>query len=213
LWSYDLGWAIEFGTWYSPYLVYDFDGDGKAEVIVKSGEGDPREAMPYANYVRQEDGIVLTGPEYVSVLDGMTGELVTRADWISRDLFFDEKIISNHHYNYASRNQLGVAYLDGVNPHLIVMRGTYNLMVVRAYRYINKELKLVWEWDNSKLRDPNNNYWGQGAHNFVAADVDGDGRDELILGSCVLNSDGTPRWTTVSGDCIGNEMEQSRYYF
>ncbi len=53
LWRYDLGWAIERGIWYSPYVVYDLDGDGKAEVAVKTGEGDPRD----------QDGRVQTGPE------------------------------------------------------------------------------------------------------------------------------------------------------
>jgi len=198
LWTYDMGWSIEFGAWYSPYLVYDFDGDGKAEVIVKSGEGDPRDVVgAYDDYQDKGKGIVRTGSEYVSVLDGMTGELITRADWIPREPFFEA--VRDNQYNYASRNQLGVAYLDGINPHIIVMRGTYNLMMVRAYRLINKELKLVFEWDNRNLRDSNNNYWGQGAHNFVAADVDGDGFDELILGSCVLDHDGTPLWTTGFG--------------
>ena len=203
LWNHDLGWSIEFGTWYSPFIVYDFDGCGKAEVVFKSGEGDPRDFTGlYKNYVNdQGKGIVLTGPEYVSVLSGMTGELITRADWIPREPFMEA--VQDHQYNYASRNQLGVAYLDGVNPHIIVMRGTYNLMMVRAYRLINKELKLVFEWDNRNLREAPNNYWGQGAHNFVAADIDGDGFDELILGSCVLDHDGTPLWTTGFGHADG----------
>lgn len=46
LWRFDLGWSIERGIWYSPYLVYDLDGDGKAEVAVKTGEGDPRVGWP-----------------------------------------------------------------------------------------------------------------------------------------------------------------------
>jgi len=191
LWTYDMGWAIEQGTWYSPYLVYDFNGDGRAEVVVKSGESDPRNA----------EGKVLTGPEYVSVLDGMTGKTIAKADWIPREPFFE--VNTEHAYNYASRNQISVAYLDGVHPHIIVLRGTYNLMMARAYRLIDNELKLVWEWDNRNLRDASNNYWGQGGHTTIAADVDGDGCDELILGSCVLDHDGTELWTTGFGHCDG----------
>ncbi|HQF14855.1 MAG TPA: hypothetical protein PLS55_13270, partial [Thermogutta sp.] len=100
-WRYDLGWAIEQGIWYSPYIVYDLDGDGKAEVAVKTGEGDPRDS----------DGRVQSGPEYLTILDGETGKPVTRTDWPSRELFPS--------YNYASRNQLAVAYLDGKTPSLI----------------------------------------------------------------------------------------------
>jgi len=191
LWTYDMGWAIEQGAWYSPYLVYDFNGDGKAEVVVKSGESDPRD----------KEGKVLTGPEYVTVLDGMTGKPIAQADWIPREPFFE--VNTEHAYNYASRNQISVAYLDGVNPHLIVLRGTYNLMMARAYRLIDNELKLVWEWDNRNLRDASNNYWGQGGHTTIGADVDGDGKDELILGSCVLDHDGKELWTTGLGHCDG----------
>ncbi len=199
LWTYEMGWAIEQGTWYSPFLVYDFNGDGKAEVVVKSGEDDPRDfSGRYENYVNdQGKGIVITGPEYVSILDGMTGEIITQADWISREPFFEEN--KEHAYNYASRNQLSVAYLDGVNPHIIVLRGTYNLMMAQAYRFVENELELVWEWDNRDLKDPPNNYWGCGGHMTLVADVDNDGFDEVILGTCALDHDGSPLWTTGLG--------------
>jgi hypothetical protein len=187
LWTYDMGWAIEQGAWYSPYLVYDFNSDGKCEVVVKSGESDPRDA----------EGKVTTGPEYVSILDGATGKEMTRADWIPREPFFEAN--KQHAYNYASRNQLAVAYLDGVHPYLLVLRGTYNLMMVRAYSFMDNELKLAWDWDNSKLRDKSNNYWGQGGHTTFAADVDQDGKDEVILGSCVLDDNGKEMWTTGLG--------------
>lgn len=191
LWTYDMGWSIEQGTWYSPFLAYDLNGDGKAEVIVKSGEGDPR----------GKDGKVLTGNEYMTILDGMTGKPIARTDWIPREPFF--KANSIYPYNYASRNQLLVAYLDGVHPYIIELRGTYNLMMAKAYRLEGKKLKLVWTWDNNNLRSLSNNYWGQGGHSSIAADVDGDGCDELILGSCVLDNDGKELWTTGLGHCDG----------
>ena len=201
LWTYEMGWAIEQGTWYSPFIVYDFNGDGKAEVVVKSGvsDPDPRDFTGrYTDYVNgQGKGIVITGPEYVTVLDGMTGQPIAQDDWISRDPFFEE--IKDHSYNYASRNQLSVAYLDGVNPHIIVLRGTYNLMMAKAYRLNGKKLELAWEWDNRNLREPGNSYWGCGGHTTVVADVDYDGFDEVILGTCALDHDGSPLWTTELG--------------
>jgi len=159
LWRHDLGWAIERGIWYSPYVVYDLNGDGKAEVAVKTGVGDPRDA----------DGRVQTGPEYLTILDGMTGQPITQIVWPSRELFQG----TNRTYNYASRNQLGVAYLDGKTPSLIVERGTYNVIVVFAYRLRDTRLEEVWRWDN---RQEPRIYQGQGAHWMHAADVDGDGR-------------------------------------
>ena len=101
LWRHDMGWSIEEGVWYSPYVVYDLDGDGRAEVYAKAGEGDPRDA----------DGRVTSGPEWLIQIDGLTGQVTRRLPWPDRSGF--EK------YNYYCRNLLGVAYLDGKRPHLI----------------------------------------------------------------------------------------------
>jgi rhamnogalacturonan endolyase len=187
LWRHDLGWSIEQGIWYSPFVVYDLDGDGRAEVAVKTGEGDPREP----------DGRVHDGPEWLSILDGRTGKEVTRVAWPDRKPFYDfHKESRDSGYNYASRNQIGIAYLDGVHPHLIVERGTYSLQFVRAYRLEAGRLREVWRWDNTTLGKA---FRGQGAHGMHAADVDGDGREEIILGSLVLDDDGKPLWTTGMG--------------
>ncbi len=184
LWRYDLGWAIERGIWYSPYVVYDLDGDGRAEVAVKTGEGDPR----------GPDGRVQTGPEYLTILDGQTGKKLAQVDWPPRKPYYD--LHGQRGYNRASRNQLGIAYLDGKHPHLIVERGTYSLIVVIAYRFENGRLRQVWRWDNSKL---DRKYWGQGAHWMHSADVDGDGRAEVIIGSAVIDDNGQALWSTGLG--------------
>jgi rhamnogalacturonan endolyase len=191
MWKYDFGWAIEQGAWYSPYIVYDFNRDGKAEIAIKSGESDPRD----------KEGKVTTGPEYISILDGTTGKPIAQADYIPREPFFEAN--KEHAYNYASRNQLAVAYLDGVNPHILVLRGTYNLQMVRAYRLIGNELKMVWDWSNMKLRDKSNNYWGQGGHCTYSVDIDNDGKDEVVLGSSALDHNGKELWTTGLGHSDG----------
>ena len=183
LWRYDLGWAIERGIWYSPYVVYDLDGDGRAEVAVKTGEGDPRD----------EDGRVNTGPEFVTILDGKTGRTRTQIPWIDRELFEDG---DGRGYNYSSRNQMAVAYLDGKTPSLLVERGTYRRMILAAYDLRDGKLQQRWRWDNKEL---SRDYWGQGAHWMHAADVDGDGRQEVVMGSVVIDDDGTELWTTGLG--------------
>ncbi|MBM3880033.1 MAG: silent information regulator protein Sir2 [Verrucomicrobia bacterium] len=175
LWRYDMGWAIEQGIWYSPIVVYDLDGDGCAEVYTKAGEGDPREPT----------GHVRSGPEYLVKLDGRTGEVVAKLPWPSREGFDD--------YNYYCRNLLGVAYLDGQRPHLTVVRGTYRIIKVQAY---DPSLTLRWAWEAAGEYA---SYRGQGMHGLHAADVDGDGRDEVILGSAVLDDDGRGLWTTGLG--------------
>ncbi len=175
MWRYDMGWAIEEGIWYSPVVVYDLDGDGKAEVYTKAGEGDPRDP----------DGRVTSGPEYLVKLDGATGEVMEKIDWLSRDGIDD--------YNYYSRNMLSVAYLDGKSPHLIMLRGTYTLIKISA---LDGNLKQKWYWESSgEYKD----YSSQGLHGLHGADIDGDGRDELVIGGAAIDSDGKPMWNLKEG--------------
>ena len=105
LWRRDLGPGIEHRNWLSPIIVHDLNGDGRAEVVAKVSEGDPR----------NERGRVVAGPEWFAVWDGLTGEEIARAAWPARAGF--------DCYNFVSRNQLAVAYLDGRTPCLIVLRG------------------------------------------------------------------------------------------
>ena len=178
MWRHDLGWAIEQGIWYSPYVVYDLDGDGKAEVALKAGEGDPRDA----------DGRVQSGPEYLLILDGSTGQERARTEWPSRDGF--------EGYNRYCRNQLAIAYLDGRTPCLLVQRGTYTLIKLHAYEFHDGRLRELWQWRSTDERP---SYNGQGAHCLRAADLDADGRDEVVLGSAVLDDNGQGLWTTRLG--------------
>ncbi|MEN6428869.1 MAG: silent information regulator protein Sir2 [Phycisphaerales bacterium] len=175
MWRHDMGWSIEAGIWYSPWVVYDVDGDGRAEVYCKAGEGDPRD----------EKGLVQTGPEYLVKLDGPTGEVVAKTDWLSRDGFPD--------YNYYCRNFLTVAYLDGKTPSLIMQRGTYNVIKVQA---MDKDFGRIWYWE---AKQEKSKYTGQGSHGLIAADVDNDGRDELVLGAAVLDETGRGLWTLEMG--------------
>jgi rhamnogalacturonan endolyase len=175
MWRYDMGWAIEAGIWYSPWIVYDVDGDGKAEVYCKAGEGDPRE----------EAGHVKRGPEYLVKIDGETGKIIARTDWLSREGFSQ--------YNYYCRNFLTVAYLDGKKPSLVMQRGTYNLIKMQA---LDKDFKRIWYWESLQEKEK---YRSQSAHGLITADVDGDGRDELVIGSAVLDDNGKGLWTSEMG--------------
>jgi rhamnogalacturonan endolyase len=183
LWRRDLGWSIELGTWYSPMIVYDFDGDGKAEVAIKTGEGDHR----------NEDGRVLTGPEYCSVWNGETGEEIAKVDWIPRGNISDW---GDTYGNRASRHMMGVAYLDGKTPSLLVIRGIYGLMKMDAWYLRDKQLHKAWSWSN---QTSGWKYQGQGQHNIHVADIDGDGCDEILNGSIAIDNDGRIIWSTGLG--------------
>lgn len=180
LWTKDLGLGIEPGVWYSPFIVYDFDGDGKAEVALKTAADD---------YLKNEAGRIYGGSEYLSLLNGMTGEEIARVDWPERNNRYGD-------VNRQNRNQIGMAYLDGKTPCILAARGTYRLMVVDAWQLNNGKLEKLWRWDGD---EENPVVRSQGAHNMVAGDVDGDGKDEILLGSCMLNSNGTLRWSTGLG--------------
>ncbi len=175
LWRHDMGWSIEAGIWYSPWVVYDVDGDGKAEVYCKAGEGDPRD----------EKGLVQTGPEWLVKLDGETGRIVAKTDWLSRDGY--------PNYNYYCRNFLAVAYLDGKTPSIIMQRGTYNLIKPQA---LDNDFNTLWYWDSTQEA---RRYAGQGAHGLITADVTGDGRDELVIGAAVLDGRGKGLWSLEMG--------------
>jgi rhamnogalacturonan endolyase len=174
MWRYDMGWAIETGTWYSPFVVYDIDQDGFGEVYTKAGEGDPREI----------DGRVLTGPEYLVKLDGRTGQVTARTEWLSRQGW--------NQYGRSQRHMLAVAYLDGKTPALLMQRGTYDLMKTTA---LDKDFNQIWTREAKNPHD----LPGPGTHGLISADVDDDGRDELILGATALNHDGRVLWETGLG--------------
>jgi len=173
MWRYNMGWAIETGTWYSPYIVYDVDGDGCAELYTKAGVGDPREL----------DGRVMSEDEYLVKIDGRTGRIVEKINWHSKRGFGN--------YNYASRNFLAVAYLDGKTPSLIMQRGNYTLIRAAAY---DGNMSRQWYWESTGENEEFSKRKGQ--HGIIIADIDGDGRDELVLGAGALDDNGKSLWIT-----------------
>ncbi len=175
MWRYDMGWSIEAGIWYSPWIVYDVDGDGKAEVYCKAGVGDPRD----------EKGLVQSGPEYLVKIDGESGKVVAKTAWLSRDGFTK--------YNYYCRNFLTVAYLDGKKPSLIIQRGTYRLIKMQA---LDKNFDQIWYWESPQEEKK---YGGQSGHGLITADVDEDGKDELVMGAAVIDDNGKGLWTLEMG--------------
>ena len=180
LWSKDLGQGIEPGVWYSPFIAYDFNGDGKAEVALKTAPETTK---------RNEKGRVDSGEEYLSVWDGMTGREIARVDWPERNDRYGNLVRQN-------RNQIGMAYLDGKTPYILACRGTYKLMVVDAWELRGDKLVRAWRWDGD---EENPIIRSMGAHSLVSGDVDNDGRDEILLGSCMIDDNGTALWSAGLG--------------
>ncbi|MCM3725717.1 rhamnogalacturonan lyase [Neobacillus cucumis] len=199
LWRIDLGKNIRAGAHYTQFLVYDLDGDGKAEIACKTADGTLDGLGNVigdadADY-RNKDGFILEGPEYLTIFEGSTGkELVTTeydpprgkgSDW------GDDK------GNRVDRFLACIAYLDGERPSLVMCRGYYTRAVLVAYNWRTAELSKLWKFDS--LEPGNEGYSGQGNHSVSVADVDDDGKDEIIYGSCVIDHNGTGLYTTGLG--------------
>jgi rhamnogalacturonan endolyase len=190
MWRIDLGWNVDMGIWWTPMVVRDLDGDNKAEVCVRTSDyaATQQDMLPSGR-----TGFLLDAPEYLAVYNGETGELVDRAPWIELGKVQDW---GDNTGNRASRHMLGVAYLDGITPSVLVVRGTYGMMKIDAWVLENRKLRKVWRWTNERAPFM---YQGQGQHTIKTGDIDGDGMDEIINGSLAIDHDGRTLWGTGLG--------------
>jgi len=203
LWRIDLGKNIRAGAHYTQFQVYDYDGDGKAEMVVKTGDGtiDGKGKVigDSSKDYRNASGIIITGPEYLTVFRGSDGAEITTIDYVpSRDIRafgpYDSLGLNwgDKYGNRCDRFLAATAYLDGVHPSLITARGYYTAAYVVAYDFDGKNLKQRWF---HKSETPGKGLYGQGNLNIVVGDLDRDGKDEIVYGAAALNSDGTLRYS------------------
>jgi hypothetical protein len=200
LWRIELGPNSRGGAHYTPIVVYDFDGDGKAEVAVKTapgtkdGTGTYLHTGPAANdddsaVYLDPNGNMVTGPEYITVFDGATGRELATIDYpVPRGAVSDWGDTSG---NRANRFNGGFAFVKdgGVAtglPSIITGRGYYTRTTVSALTYRNGVLATNWVYD-SVTSFPN----GGGNHSETAADTDSDGGQEIITGPLTIDSAGT----------------------
>lgn len=198
LWRIDLGINVNAGPHYNQFMVYDFDGDGKAEIVLKTADGTVdgvgniigNASVDYRNSA----GWVQQGPEFLTVFNGLTGAAMATINYQpSRDNVADW---GDTYGNRQDRFVSAVAYLDGARPSIIVGRGYYNRLTRAAYNWRNGQLTMLWKFDSKDPAHPEyNSYSGQGNHQMTIGDVDGDGKDEIINGSSAINDDGKPLWT------------------
>lgn len=199
LWRINLGRNVRAGAHYTQFMVFDLDGDGSAEVVMKTGDGavdGVGKVIGDANAdYRNERGRILTGPEYLTIFNGLTGEAMQTIDYIpERGNLMGW---GDNRGNRSDRFLACVAYLDGVHPSVVMCRGYYTRTVLAAFDWDGKKLKNRWVFDsnNPGCKD----YAGQGNHNLRVGDVDGDGCDEIIYGSCAIDHDGTGLYSTKMG--------------
>ncbi|GGF38452.1 hypothetical protein GCM10010922_12230 [Microbacterium sorbitolivorans] len=199
LWRIDLGRNIRAGAHYTQFQVFDYDGNGKAEVIMKTADGTIDGAgTPIGNASadhRNSSGYVLQGPEFLTVFDGATGAAIDTIDY--NPPRGDVGAWGDGYGNRVDRFLAGTAYLDGEHPSAIFSRGYYTRAVVAAYDFDGE--KLIERWVTDSNDEANEALFGQGNHNLSIADVDGDGKDEIIYGSATLDDDGGLLYSTGLG--------------
>ena len=230
LWRIDMGINIRSGAHYVPFIAYDLDGDGKAEFIVKTSDGTrdglghilgdsladyrhrapenaqnptpEREWSKYNKQGRPKTGRILTGAEYITVFNGLTGEVMDTKPYIPER--GNLKDWGDDYANRSDRMLAAVGYLDGQHASAIFCRGYYTRTVLAAWDWDGRELKQHWVFDTDapgtgKDGKPHSTYAGQGNHNLRVADVDGDGCDEITYGSMAVDNDGIGLYNTGMG--------------
>jgi rhamnogalacturonan endolyase len=208
LWRIDLGPNIRAGAHYTQFIAYDLDGDGKAELSLKTapgtrdGTGTQLAGGPAATDDDAADyrsksnasgrtGYVLSGPEYLTVFEGATGKELATA------VFSPERGTASawgdDYGNRVDRFLAAAAYLDDSgHASLVMARGYYTRSTLTAYNYRAGQLSELWRFDSNQTpRSANGKpFTGQGAHSLSVANVDDDPQQEIIYGAMVIDHDG-----------------------
>lgn len=196
------------------FLVYDLDGDGKAEVATRTSDeftdgvgnkiGD-RDGDGVTNYrstaAYNSSYYRIDGPDYISIFEGQTGKEIAWDWYIDREPMtqWGSTSMSDSQLSHrATKCMWSVAYLDGVNPSFIISRGIYHRIKIEAWDFKNNTLTKKWAYDT----DPNGiatSYTGSGYHNMIIGDVDGDQKDEILYGSMLIDENGKGVYSTGYG--------------
>ena len=210
LWRIDLGPNVRSGAATTNFLVFDFDGDGCAEICCKTGDGTV-DGLGHRIGDAQADwrtwdkksptyGKIVNGPEYLTVFEGRTGKELDSKEYIPTRYPLDGwggvggNCGNDNTGGRSDRFTAGVAFLGGKTPSPIMVRGWYGRTVVAAWTFTNGALKHTWTFDSAA---PGwEAYSGMGNHSVTVADFDGDGCDEICVGAMTVDHDGKGLFTT-----------------
>jgi hypothetical protein len=211
LWRIDVGMNIRAGAHDTQMSVYDFDGDGKAELAIKTapgtkdGTGAYLKTGPAAGADNSKDyrgarGMALGGPEWLTVFSGATGAELATVEYPVLYGSSTTAVWGDANGNRSQRFNGGFAFVkdNGVAnglPSIIQSRGYYTRLTVSALTFRNGVLAKNWVYDSVT----NLGQYGAGSHSQMAADTDGDGGQEIITGQTTIDSSGTLKCQTGLG--------------
>ena len=208
LWRINLGLSLTSGAHYNQIAVADFNGDGKSEVFLKTGDGTRVYGVTNGKFdenkvlatignaddegknIKMDDvgggmGHITGGAEYATFFSADGKEI----DTVPYALPLGEsKDWGDTWYNRSDRHNMGIGYIDGVKPSAVIGRGYYVRTAIAAYSLEGGKAKLLWKFDTN---DHNKRGESKGNHNWIIADVDNDGKDEVVAGGLVLDDDGS----------------------
>ena len=201
LWRIDLGVNIRAGAHYMQFYVADFDLDGKCEMTCKTSDGTidgtGKAIGDKSKVYRDSSGLIYSGNEFYTLFDGATGAALDTVNYEPGRGDPTKWGKSSDKFNRVERYWGSVAYLDGVHPSVITGRGYYGRLTATAYSVENKKLKKLWTFDTGTSSSAAG--YGDGNHNSMCADVDNDGKQEIITGSTCIDHDGKLKWNTNTG--------------
>ncbi|GAA2478780.1 rhamnogalacturonan lyase [Streptomyces gobitricini] len=201
LWRIDLGRNIRSGAHYTQFQVYDYDGDGQAEVAMKTADatvdGTGRAIGNAGADHRNSGGYVLAGPEYLTMFNGRTGAAMGTVDYVPAR--GNVASWGDGYGNRVDRFLAGTAYLDGTRPSLVMARGYYTRSVIAAWDWRDGRFTRRWTFDSASSTNAGRGFDGQGNHSLSVADVDADGRDEIVYGAMTVDDNGGGLWTNRLG--------------
>lgn len=212
LWRIDMGKNIRAGSHYTQFIAYDFDGDGKAELAMRTAPGSKDSTGAYVSEkagsidgkeltwsdeytgetfddesdLRDASGRIKKGPDWLTMFNGETGEAMRTVNFYPQR--GDVNTWGDDYGNRSERYLGGVAYLDGAAPSLIMSRGYYGRAAMAAYAWDGENFTMLWSRDDT-YKDKN--LYGNGNHQLSVCDADSDGRDEIVFGSTVVDDDGS----------------------
>ena len=216
LWRIDFGPNVLAGCRFT-FLCYDFDGDGKGELIGKTAQGSkdatgeylhtgPAATADHSKSSVNASGVITSGgQEWLTCFNGVTGhELATIDYWplFSIRSNWDDRSGKTDGAAYGHRGNWFkgcVAFLD-VNgrptPCAVTVRGIYTYSYAAAYSWDGAELKVLWKHTSDKKGQ---GIYAEGAHSLTVGDMDGDGFDEVMVGAAAIDHDGKLLWRTGLG--------------